>query len=365
MGRGLQWTAEQKAQLMHYLEAGKTLPDAATMCGRSYAATQKMLKKMRRGADMPQYKGRAKAITDAEAADLATYVQENPDKSIEEYRQIMSCRWGGKLVPWSTLRDHVNKTSRALKPVTLTRLSPTNVVKRKEWSRVILTRFRMKRRLLAKGRPPLQTDKIVFSDEKWFKLEEFGHVQNKRIRVPLGMTRKDACAEMDCMRREKKTRCAGIMVGILLSPLKGLSRPFILAAGVKIDSKEYCSMLDTIYTPWLYEVGLMPGTICWQQDNAPAHISRYTLKHIKALWPGSELLPWPATSPDLNPVDYAVWPAFLEQMHGPFENLAALSAAIQVAYTQIDQAFMKKAAGEHFQQRVRECLARDGKHFKF
>ena len=49
-------------------------------------------------------------------------------------------------------------------------------------------------------------------------------------------------------------------------------------------------------------------TSLWQQDGAPAHRARETVELMKEVTP--DLIPpslWPPNSPDLNPVDYAIW----------------------------------------------------------
>jgi len=46
----------------------------------------------------------------------------------------------------------------------------------------------------------------------------------------------------------------------------------------------------------------------FQQDGAPAHRSRHTVAYLRSNVPDFiEPENWPPNSPDLNPVDYAVW----------------------------------------------------------
>jgi len=52
----------------------------------------------------------------------------------------------------------------------------------------------------------------------------------------------------------------------------------------------------------------------FQKDGAPAHRSRHTVAYLRSNVPEFiEQENWPPNSPDLNPVDYAVWGA-LQQM---------------------------------------------------
>ena len=53
----------------------------------------------------------------------------------------------------------------------------------------------------------------------------------------------------------------------------------------------------------------------FQQDGAPAHRSRHTVAYLRSNVPEfTEPENWPPNSPDLNPVDYAVWGGGLQQM---------------------------------------------------
>lgn len=62
--------------------------------------------------------------------------------------------------------------------------------------------------------------------------------------------------------------------------------------------------------PWwqtLHQAGeTNSGYIYFQQDNAPAHRARYTLQNLNELGLGDYLFPWPASSPDMSPIE-AIW----------------------------------------------------------
>ena len=55
----------------------------------------------------------------------------------------------------------------------------------------------------------------------------------------------------------------------------------------------------------------------FQQDDAPVHTARNTTDYLKkAKIDFIEPDMWPPNSPDLNPVDYAVWGPFSRVYHG-------------------------------------------------
>ena len=91
----------------------------------------------------------------------------------------------------------------------------------------------------------------------------------------------------------------------------GKTRVVFVDPGAKVNNSYYCNIV--------LEKGLLPDirAICrhyrWtlQQDEAPAHTARTTMdylknEHINFIEPHM----WPPNSPDINPVDYAIWGAF-------------------------------------------------------
>lgn len=66
-----------------------------------------------------------------------------------------------------------------------------------------------------------------------------------------------------------------------------------------IDTECYINLL----TDNLLPLDLPGATLTFQQDNAPAHKSRRTMRWLSDH--GIEVMQWPAQSPDLNPVENA------------------------------------------------------------
>lgn len=89
---------------------------------------------------------------------------------------------------------------------------------------------------------------------------------------------------------------------------KGVIGPYFVEPGAKINSSYY---IDKILKP-LFERDAREffpkGDFIFQQDSAPAHASKQTIKYIKSkkinfLRPSD----WPPNSPDLAPCDFFLW----------------------------------------------------------
>ena len=83
--------------------------------------------------------------------------------------------------------------------------------------------------------------------------------------------------------------------------------PHILEVGLKVNTKMYLDVLNSVVIPWCNQVaGGRPWV--WQQDSTPAHKSKETQAWLqKERYDFVPFSHWPPSSPDLNPLDYFVW----------------------------------------------------------
>lgn len=110
------------------------------------------------------------------------------------------------------------------------------------------------------------------------------------------------------------------------------------------------------------------------QDGATAHTSVSTRQFLSDAFGADRVIskffntPWPARSPDLNPVDYFLWGFARELVYaqGGFLNLHHLNAAIVRAFDWIRQNRMDavRNAVDGFFGRPRECIENDGYHLR-
>ncbi|KAK2579788.1 hypothetical protein KPH14_012181 [Odynerus spinipes] len=81
----------------------------------------------------------------------------------------------------------------------------------------------------------------------------------------------------------------------------------------------------------------------FQQDNAPIHTASSTKKWFQEF--GIELLPWPALSPDLNPIEN-LWGILARKVYDqkkpPIESIAELKKRIQSSWADIPNEILNK-----------------------
>uniref|UniRef100_W6NE86 Transposase n=1 Tax=Haemonchus contortus TaxID=6289 RepID=W6NE86_HAECO len=132
-------------------------------------------------------------------------------------------------------------------------------------------------------------------------------------------------------------------------------------SGVKIDKDYYLkTTLEDALLPWAnsHFIG-RPWT--FQQDSAPAHKAK-----VVQAWCKSELLEfistdeWPASSPDLNPLEYNLW-SYLESKAcaTPHPNLDFLKAAHIREWDEMDDALLRPVI-DALPQRLRAVVRAKG-----
>uniref|UniRef100_A0A8R1ERI4 BAH domain-containing protein n=1 Tax=Caenorhabditis japonica TaxID=281687 RepID=A0A8R1ERI4_CAEJA len=92
------------------------------------------------------------------------------------------------------------------------------------------------------------------------------------------------------------------------------------------------------------------GPFILQQDWAPSHGSRSTLAVLEAHFPGFlDKNLWPASSPDLNPMDFSVWGMLEGKIAGKvFATVDDLKAALEVAWASIDDGYLRRTVNSPY-----------------
>lgn len=135
--------------------------------------------------------------------------------------------------------------------------------------------------------------------------------------------------------------------------------------GVKINASYYQkSIIKAVLEPWA-KLHFKGEDWTLQQDWAPAHKAKGSIALCKKLFPkiwDREL--WPPYSPDLNPMDFAIWP-ILEQKACSVQhrNLESLKAALLKAWAEIPTEQLS-AAISSLPDRLSACVKAQGGHFE-
>jgi len=102
------------------------------------------------------------------------------------------------------------------------------------------------------------------------------------------------------------------MVSVGVSAL-GRTNLHFVDPGIKVNGQYYRDIL--LLRDLLPDIKQYSDYFTFQQDGAPAHRARETVKLLKVEMPG--FIPpnlWPPNSPDLNPVDYKIWGVLQERV---------------------------------------------------
>ena len=137
------------------------------------------------------------------------------------------------------------------------------------------------------------------------------------------------------------------MVSVAISKL-GCTELIFVEPGVKVDSTYYRNVLLSQHM--LPGIRQLAGEVyVFQQDNAPVHHTRSTVKFLHKEVP--DFIPpelWPPYSPDLNPVHYRIWDCMQERVYKkPTRDLAELKQRLVKVWADFEQTIVDR---QHFEQ---------------
>jgi len=186
---------------------------------------------------------------------------------------------------------------------------------------------------------------ILFTDEKCFNLDGPNRYRKAWVQIGEG--------EDNHILFKRQQGGRNVMAWIsFFGPTKG---PLFFFEGT-VDSRNYITHIANNVIPWLETLDELPFT--FQQDNAPAHVSKLTIEFFNTH--NISLMDWPAHSPDLNPVEL-IWAELSRMVYVPgrhFSNLRSLQEAIQKAWEDISTDFLHNIIVHTWERLINTLLVR-------
>lgn len=202
-------------------------------------------------------------------------------------------------------------------------------------------------------------EKIVFSDEKFFGVEEKLNSQNTRI---YSLAIEDIPEEIRTAQRFQHEQ--KVMVWCAVSK-KGKFPMVFFESNERLNARTYISK---ILEPIVKVEGLkMYKKDKWtfQQDSAPAHAAKITQDWCQANLP--EFIPssnWPPSSPDLNPLDYSIWGILETKVNAKrHTSIEALKATLLREWENLSMKNVR-AGIDAWPKRLNALIKKKGKRFE-
>ncbi|GAB0099100.1 Tc1-like transposase, DDE domain [Sergentomyia squamirostris] len=188
-------------------------------------------------------------------------------------------------------------------------------------------------------------EKVIFSDEKKFNLDG-----------PDGFKYYWACIDNTEITMSRNFGGGTVMVWAAFSKH---GRTPVCFISTRMCSQKYTELLEEV----LIEFGesLPDSDFIYQQDNAAIHTSRLTKAWLAEK--EIELLPWPARSPDLNPIEN-LWGILANAVYAngrQYANVQELKAAITAEWRNISPDILQRLVNS-MKNRLIEVIQNNGGH---
>lgn len=201
---------------------------------------------------------------------------------------------------------------------------------------------------------------VFFTDEKVFYLDPPTNRQNDRVWA--SGRKKTIVASRLLKQRAKFSRRVMVSAGICF---EGKGRLHFVDEGAKINADYYVNQL----APKLLDdaQSLVGNEFIFQQDGAPSHSSRRAQEFIQQRNPGFiSKDEWPPNSPDLNPLDFCIWGAMLEQYEAVYPkptNSVELRTVLGQIWDSLPLELCQRAVLS-VRKRLKMCVSEEGDHFQ-
>jgi transposase len=194
-------------------------------------------------------------------------------------------------------------------------------------------------------------ENIIWSDESRFEL--FNNDSRNWV-----WRKKDERYKIECLKPTVKNSIGVMVWGCFCNDKLG---PLVLIEGT-LNSDKYIELLKEHLIPFLDSLGA--ENHIFQDDNAPCHASKKTKEWKQENL--TEIFPWPAQSPDLNPIEN-LWNELEKRIrnHRPMpKNKNEFFAALQTEWYKIDKSKLIQLV-KSMRYRVAEAIRNKGHPTKY
>ena len=194
-----------------------------------------------------------------------------------------------------------------------------------------------------------QWDRIVFSDESRFNLSH--HDGRVRVFRRRGERFADACVV-------ERNRFGGGSV-MVWGGIMGNRKTDLVNVNGNLNAAQYINqVLRPVAVPFVNQHA--PAT--FMHDNARPHTARLTQQYLNAN--GVNVLPWPAVSPDLNPIEH-IWDLLGRKVRSRHvNNLQELQNALQIEWNNIPAHVVQRYVNS-MRRRIEQVIRQTGGHTRY
>lgn len=212
---------------------------------------------------------------------------------------------------------------------------------------------------------------ILFSDEKYFSIQEAYNPQNDRI-----WSVEEPPISERVVERQMKPQGVMVWAGVGYNAKAPL---IFVKAGVKINTDVYRKEILKPVEKWAWEHYGFDEDGYWndwtfQQDGAPSHTSIHEnpdkFRVPTQTWLDNHFPDfikkdqWPPASPDLNPLDYSIWSILESEVNAEAHtSVESLKEAIVTAFNNLSQETINKSIDD-WMRRLDAVIDAEGGHFE-
>lgn len=206
---------------------------------------------------------------------------------------------------------------------------------------------------------PMFLNKVLFTDEATFTRRGIFNFRNKHA---WDIENPNLVVDRHFQHEFKINIWCGIIDNNILGPYQ---------LPPNLNGESYLHFLQTILIECLDDLPLnLRQDMLFMQDGAPPHFSlpvrNYLNTHFPDRWIGrGGPIPWPARSPDFNPLDFCVW-GYLKSLvyEDQINTREDLMQRIENAVESFRNENMCFKIRRSFNKRVNKCIEVNGSHFE-